>query len=312
MREHDKDILDLLSAGGLLHSGSVPVEPAPLNLHPPPAMALVLPDFSAKVVRETLNLSDGTTLEVTKPPGTDDLTWKETMQYYEANPEEARRGENAVKDEKAIRDTLQMHAILDYYNSRASEADPAPEILKLEENPDLAHVFEDIRADGSQAAMRYYYNEPLMLKFNRLAGGLPEEVTSILEQIQRSPVTIQEAAKLGDERAVAGYISAGNDVEAADSKGVTILGYAIGANRTKAGWETFGMPARKLKARSGEFRAKVWRARPRRPPEAPMDGLHQAAGAAAKNAQDDSALPVAPLWFGPGFEIAGALSAGGA
>jgi len=196
-------------------------------------MALVLPDFSVKVVRETLNLSDGTALEVTKPPGTDDLTWKETMQYYEANPEEARRGENAVKDARAIRDTLQMNAILDYYNARAGEVDPAPEILKLEENPDLAHIFEDIGADGSQAAMRYYYNEPLMLKFNRLAGGVPEEVTSILEQIHRSPVTIQEAAKFGDEKAVAGYISAGNDVEAADSKGVTILGYAIGANRTK-------------------------------------------------------------------------------
>jgi len=39
--------------------------------------------------------------------------------------------------------------------------------------------------------------------------------------------------------------------------------------------------------------------------------IAQAAGAAAKDAQD-SARPVAPLWFGPGFEVAGALSAGGA
>jgi len=193
-------------------------------------MALLLPDFSAQVVRETLQLSDGTELLATRPAGTDDAAWEETRRHYEANPEEARRSEAAAKDAGATRDSLQMNCLWDHYNA---EHEPPAKILELTANPDLAHIFEDIRADGSQAAMRYYHNEPLMLKVSRLVGGIPDEVYPVMQKIHESPMTIQEAAKMGDEAAVAAYILAGNDVNAQDSQGVSMLGYAIGANRTK-------------------------------------------------------------------------------
>merc|ERR1712014_532277 len=47
-----------------------------------------------------------------------------------------------------------------------------------------------------------------------------------------SPVTIQEACKMGDKKSVEDYLKApGMDIEAKDAKGVSCLGYAIGANR---------------------------------------------------------------------------------
>merc|ERR1719150_2565938 len=104
--------------------------------------------------------------------------------------------------------------------------------MGLERSPDFAHIFEDIKRGGSQAAMANYNNEPLMLKFSRAMGGIPEEVKPTLEKIHKTPVTIQEACKMGDKKAVEDYLKApGMDIEAKDAKGVSCLGYAIGANR---------------------------------------------------------------------------------
>merc|ERR1711948_64367 len=90
----------------------------------------------------------------------------------------------------------------------------------------------DIKRSGAQAAMTNYNNEPLMLKLSRAMGGLPEEVKPVLEKIHKSPVTIQEACKMGDKKSVEDFLKApGMDIEAKDAKGVSCLGYAIGANR---------------------------------------------------------------------------------
>merc|ERR1712151_420367 len=37
---------------------------------------------------------------------------------------------------------------------------------------------------------------------------------------------------MGDVKSIEAYLSAGNDVDAKDAKGVTCLGYAVGANRS--------------------------------------------------------------------------------
>merc|ERR1719195_2275968 len=105
-------------------------------------------------------------------------------------------------------------------------------LLGLERSPDFAHIFEDIKRSGAQAAMTNYNNEPLMLKLSRAMGGLPEEVKPALERIHKSPVTIQEACKMGDKKSVEDYLKApGMDIDAKDAKGISCLGYAIGANR---------------------------------------------------------------------------------
>merc|ERR1711972_1009794 len=73
-----------------------------------------------------------------------------------------------------------------------------------------------------------------MMKINRAVGGIPEEVKDALNKMHTSPVTLQEACKLGDVKADEDYIKAAGDkcdLENPDSKGVTCLGYAVGANR---------------------------------------------------------------------------------
>merc|ERR1712232_1407388 len=100
-------------------------------------------------------------------------------------------------------------------------------------NPDFAHIFEDIKRGGNEAAMTHYYNEPLMLKLSRTMGGVPEEIQPVMEKLHTTPMTPQEAAKMGKASAVSDFLAAGNDIESKDSKGVTMLGYAVGANRTE-------------------------------------------------------------------------------
>merc|ERR1712187_838095 len=149
-------------------------------------------------------------------------------------PAEARRMESFSKDAKQMRDWPQTNALSEYYNAKLGSGDEvvAGKLIGLERSPDFAHIFEDIKRRGAQSAMANYNNEPMMLKLSRAMGGIPEEVKPALEQIHKSPVTIQEACKMGDTRSVEAYLSApGMDIEAKDAKGVSCLGYAIGANR---------------------------------------------------------------------------------
>jgi len=190
-----------------------------------------------KPEKETLSLSDGTTLKVTKTPGVGPQEWEETKSYLEANPEEARRMEAFSKDAKQVRDWMQTEAIQDYYGSKLSYGDEGmtSKLMSLDKNPDFAHIFDDIKRGGVQAAMQHYHNEPLMLKLSRAMGGIPEEVKDRLTDLHKNPVTIQEACKMGNLKAVEDFLASPGDfdIDDKDAKGVSCLGYAIGANRAE-------------------------------------------------------------------------------
>ncbi|CAJ1412950.1 unnamed protein product, partial [Effrenium voratum] len=87
----------------------------------------------------------------------------------------------------------------------------------LEKNPELAHIFEDLR---------------------RAMGGVPEEVKTVLQDIQNKPITLQEACLKGDLKTLEDYLQAAGEargpknIDEKDAKGISCLGYAIGANRT--------------------------------------------------------------------------------
>jgi hypothetical protein len=195
---------------------------------------MAIPDFAVKEAKESLSLSDGTSLEVTKPAGIDDRNWSETKAYLEANPEEARRTEDLNKDAKALREMLMTNSLYDYYGTKLGSGDDvvSNKIIGLEKNPDFAHIFEDVKRGGNEAVMTHFYNEPLMLKLSRTMGGVPEEIQPVMEKLSSAPMTAQEAAKMGKVSAVESYLAAGNDIESKDSKGITMMAYAVGANRT--------------------------------------------------------------------------------
>jgi len=197
---------------------------------------MAIPDFAAKVEKDVLSLSDGTMLELSKTAGVSDNEWEETKKFLESNPEEARRWDSFAKDAGAVRAHLQTQAFQEYYAAKLGYGDDqvTSKLTGLERNPEFAHIFEDIRRGGAQAAMQHYYNEPMMLKISRAMGGVPEETRDHLEKVQKSPLTVHEAAKWGDLKAVEDFLAAnaGADVDAKDAKGISMLGYAIGANRT--------------------------------------------------------------------------------
>jgi len=190
----------------------------------PSAMTIPIPE------PEHLDLCDGTSITLSRPLGTSLEEWKETKRYLEGNPEEARRTETFSKDAKAMRTYMLQQAIQEHYQAVTRS------LAKLVTDPEFVHIFDDVKREGTEAALQHSYNEPLMIKVSRAVGGIPEETRDILATITSNPLTIQEACKNGNLQAVEEYLNVTDgtttqDLEAKDSRGVTCLGYAIGANR---------------------------------------------------------------------------------
>eukprot|EP00913_Durusdinium_trenchii_P018688 g17562.t1 len=228
---------------------------------------------------ETLKISDGSSMEITRLPDLDDETWQEVKAYVEGNPETAKALQNFAKNPDAMRGWLQTQAIAEHYNSKLSHGDtPVQEKVKsLESDPELAPIFEDIKKNGMEAAMKYYQDEEIMLKISQKMGGLPSELSPVLQKIedraatvrwseadrstglptlhrdrkrdvlgrqrgcfywhpwcipkQDTAMTLHEAAKRGDLNAVKTFLDKKKPLDSQDFKGITALGYAIGANR---------------------------------------------------------------------------------
>jgi hypothetical protein len=182
---------------------------------------------------ETLRISDGTTMEITRIPEVDDATWAEVKQYVECNPDTAKTLQKFAKNPEAMRGWLQTQAIAEHYNTKLANGDtPVQDRVKaLEHDPELAPVLEDIKKNGLEAAMKHLQDEDLMVKFSQKMGGVPQELQPTLKKIDDTPLTLHEAAKNGDLNAVQEYLERKKPLDAQDHKGITPLGYAIGANR---------------------------------------------------------------------------------
>lgn len=55
----------------------------------------------------------------------------------------------------------------------AAPASEEVQLKKLQQDPELAHVFEDIRRNGKDAVEKYYQDQRLMLKISKKLGGSP-------------------------------------------------------------------------------------------------------------------------------------------
>jgi len=182
---------------------------------------------------ENLQLSDGTSMDLARVPGVDDGTWDEVKTYLTGNPDIAKSLQKFSKNPEAMRGWLQTQAIAEHYNTKlASGEAPVQEKLKsMERDPELSKIFEDIKKNGLEAAMKYYQDEELMMKISQKMGGLPQELNATIKKIEDTPLSIHEAAKMGDLKAIQEYLDKQKPLDAQDPKGITPLGYAIGANR---------------------------------------------------------------------------------
>lgn len=188
--------------------------------------------MAAKQV-DTVKLGDGTSMDIARLPDIDDATWGEVKQYLESNPDMAKNLQKFAKNPDAMRGWLQTQAIAEHYQKKmeANDEGTKDKMKALESDPELTTVFEDIKKNGLEAAMKYYQNEELMLKISQKMGGLPQELVPNLKKLEEASLSIHEACKNGDLKAVDDYLAKGNAPDVQDHKGITPLGYAIGANR---------------------------------------------------------------------------------
>jgi len=192
-----------------------------------------VPAAPEKPETETLKLNDGTSMDLARVPGVDDGTWNEVKAYLEGNPDMAKNLQKFAKNPEAMRGWMQTQAIAEHYHQKLESSDePAQARIKsLEQDPELASVFEDIKKNGMEAMMKYYQDEELMLKISQKMGGLPEDLKATMKKIDETPMNVHEAAKNGDLKAVNEYMAKKQPLDAQDTKGITPLGYAVGANR---------------------------------------------------------------------------------
>jgi len=203
-------------------------------------MAAAVRSYAPPTQRESVMLSGGTTIDLARAPNIDDATWMEMKQFLASNPEQAKKLQEFTQNPEAMKQYLQTYAIAEYYqtqlglgqNGGSSMETPLKQRLKaLEHDRELAHVFEDVKKNGMNAMMKYYQDDELMLKISAKMGGLPQEVKPALGEISEKPLTLHEAAMVGDLRAVKEFLASKQPLDAQDQKGITALGYAIGGNR---------------------------------------------------------------------------------
>mmetsp|Transcript_18798 Transcript_18798/g.27982 ORF Transcript_18798/g.27982 Transcript_18798/m.27982 type:complete len:258 (-) Transcript_18798:85-858(-) len=177
-------------------------------------------------------------MTITRTPGMMDEEWDESKRYFLENPEEAKMMQTFFKDSKAVKSLMIQKEITNYYADKLRNGDQATasKLVALERDPELSHVYADGRKTGSKAISAHSSNQHMMAKFSKHMGGVPKDLQMRLRAIQARPVTIQEACRDGNVAALREFVrsqrAAGElDLELADSRGVTCLGHAVGANR---------------------------------------------------------------------------------
>jgi len=182
---------------------------------------------------DVVRLGDGTEISLAKVPGVDDSTWSEVKEYLQGNPDMAKKLQSFSKDPEAMRGWLQTQAMADFYQKKLGSADDQVQsrMKALEQDPELAPIIEDIKKNGMEGIMKHYQDEELMLKFSKAMGGVPEELKPALKKIDETPLSLHEAAKMGDLKAVQEHMEKKRPLDAQDARGITPLGYAVGGNR---------------------------------------------------------------------------------
>lgn len=188
---------------------------------------------------EKLNLADGTSMEVMRNAEMSDPQWLEAKRYMESNPDETRDLEEYSTNPEKMRKQMLMKTITEVWQKMMSDGDDefSRKIKALEEDPEFEELFADVKAYDVGRIRNYYDDDLLMMKVSKKMGGIPRECKPTLEKIRRTPITLQEACKFGDIKQLQKYLSetesdpSQRELDAKDQKGISCLGYAIGANR---------------------------------------------------------------------------------
>jgi len=188
---------------------------------------------------ERITLVDGTSVEILRSPKMTDVQWQETKTYLQNNPSETKKLIEHSTNPDRIRKQKMMRAIADVWQGQIDDSnqDFAKRMKDLEQEPEFEELFKAVKDYQVQQIRQYLDDSELMQKISAKMGGVPEQAKPHLESLRKTPLTLQEACKFGDLDAVKNYLTetdshpGSRDLEAKDQRGVTCLGYAVGADR---------------------------------------------------------------------------------
>merc|ERR1712060_675354 len=108
-----------------------------------------------------------------------------------------------------LRKELLMRAISEAWQRQIDDGDDdfSKKIKAIEEDPEFEALFADIKSYNAEAVRSLYDDDELMMKVSKKMGGVPRDAKAQLDRIRKTPMTLQEACKFGDIKAVQNYLS---------------------------------------------------------------------------------------------------------
>ncbi|KIY94695.1 hypothetical protein MNEG_13268 [Monoraphidium neglectum] len=206
-----------------------------------PTTAATLPVLSAQYI----TLEDGSQIPIKVPPGMPADQALAVVEYLKNNPEAAKQ---AWQQAQMVMRT--MPGAAQALTGQLPAAAPAGEDVfnALKDDPELAEVFEDVKANGVAALQKYWEDTDLMSKISskmramqiskqqqQQAGDAAAPAAAAAAAkggaAARKVETLHDAARWGDVEAAGKLIDGGADVDGKNDKGIPALGVAVGFNQ---------------------------------------------------------------------------------
>ncbi|PNH12255.1 Ankyrin repeat domain-containing protein 2 [Tetrabaena socialis] len=134
--------------------------------------------------------------------------------------------------------TAQAQALVAYLKSPVMQE----KLVALQDDPELGHIFAELRDGGAAAFQKYWDDTDLMLKISQKLRALdmdpnaPQGVEGDAAAAAEPPAkkliaNLHDAAKHGDLDAATRFLEEGADVNEHNDRGISALGVAVGFNR---------------------------------------------------------------------------------
>eukprot|EP00403_Amphidinium_massartii_P045681 CAMPEP_0178459260 /NCGR_PEP_ID=MMETSP0689_2-20121128/48026_1 /TAXON_ID=160604 /ORGANISM="Amphidinium massartii, Strain CS-259" /LENGTH=277 /DNA_ID=CAMNT_0020085707 /DNA_START=13 /DNA_END=842 /DNA_ORIENTATION=- len=139
------------------------------------------------------------------------------------------------KDAQSLRTAELEFAISQFVKDGVREGSiPESHLRKVFEGEN-ATVLQDLKSLGQTAFDINAKDEEFLQKVSTTTGGIPLDLANALEAMRIEPVTLHEAAKLGNVTSIKRFVTEKNfPVDYEDKLGISPLGYAVAAGQLEA------------------------------------------------------------------------------
>lgn len=174
---------------------------------------------------EYITLKDGTQVGMTRPSSITDQDWAQVKQWCVENPEKAKLMQSSIKDltDNPMR-LEQFREVMALAELMKNDKSYPGRFQALATDPAFAGAFNEMKAGGMDAVMKYYNDEGFLRAISQKMGGVPKEMMD-------AGRNIHDCIRAGDLAGVQKLLSVGINPNVKDARGISALHYAVGVNR---------------------------------------------------------------------------------